>query len=145
MKPFDAAELKVRIKNLIEIRKKLQKKFSSDDFVIPKELSSIDERFLKKILSVINIHLSEEKFSIEALGKEAAMSRKHLHRKLKALTNKSPSQFIRSIRLSKARRLIKEKKGAISEISFMVGFSSPIYFNRCFKEEFGYSPGELNQ
>ena len=143
MKPFDAAELKVRIKNLIELRRKLQKKFSSDDFIIPKELSSIDESFLKKVLNAINDHISEEKFSIEDLGKEAAMSRKHLHRKLKALTNKSPSQFIRSIRLSKARKLIKEKKGTISEISFMVGFSTPIYFNKCFKEEFGYSPGEV--
>ena len=143
MKPFDAAELKVRIKNLIELRRKLQKKFSSDDFIIPKELSSIDESFLKKVLNAINDHISEEKFSIEDLGKEAAMSRKHLHRKLKALTNKSPSQFVRSIRLSKARKLIKEKKGTISEISFMVGFSTPIYFNKCFKEEFGYSPGEV--
>jgi DNA-binding response OmpR family regulator/anti-sigma regulatory factor (Ser/Thr protein kinase) len=143
MKPFDAAELKVRIKNIIEIRRKLQEKFSSDDFVIPKELSSIDEKFMKKVFQVINEHISEEEFSIEELGKEAAMSRKHLHRKLKALTSKSPSQFIRSIRLSKARRLIMEKRGTISEISFMVGFSSPIYFNKCFKEEFGYSPSKV--
>jgi signal transduction histidine kinase/DNA-binding response OmpR family regulator len=143
MKPFEAGELKARIKNLIEMRRKLQEKFSSDDFIIPKELSSIDERFLNKVLNAINDHISEEKFSIEDLGNEVAMSRKHLHRKLKALTNKSPSQFIRSIRLSKARMLIKEKKGTISEISFMVGFSTPIYFNKCFKEEFGYSPGEV--
>jgi signal transduction histidine kinase/ligand-binding sensor domain-containing protein/DNA-binding response OmpR family regulator len=142
MKPFDATELQVRIKNLIEIRRKLQEKFSSDDFVIPKELSSIDEEFMKRVLQVLNEHISEEEFSIEELGKEAAMSRKHLHRKLKALTGKSPSQFMRSLRLTKARNLIKEKRGTISEISFMVGFSSPIYFNKCFKEEFGYSPGK---
>jgi signal transduction histidine kinase/ligand-binding sensor domain-containing protein/DNA-binding response OmpR family regulator len=145
MKPFDAAELKVRIKNLIEIRRKLQEKFSSEDFVIPKELSSIDEEFMKRVLQVINEHISEEEFSIEELSKEAAMSRKHLHRKLKALSGKSPSQFIRSIKLSKARGLIKEKRGTISEISFMVGFRSPAYFNKCFKKEFGYSPGELIQ
>jgi len=65
MKPFDAAELKVRIKNLIEIRRKLQEKFSSDDFVIPKELSSIDAEFIKRVLQVINRHMSEEEFSIE--------------------------------------------------------------------------------
>jgi signal transduction histidine kinase/DNA-binding response OmpR family regulator len=140
MKPFDAAELKVRIKNLIEIRRKLQEKFSAEDFVIPKQLSSVDERFMNRVLQVINEHISEEEFGIEKLGNEAAMSRKHLHRKLKALTGKSPSQFVRSLRLTKARSLIKEKRGTISEISFMVGFSSPIYFNKCFKEEFGYSP-----
>ncbi len=143
MKPFDASELKVRIQNLIEIRRKLQEKFSSDDFNIPPELKSIDKEFLKKILTIVNEHISEEEFSIEELGKEAAMSRRHLHRKLKALTNKSPSQFVRSIRLSKARNLIKGKKWTISEISYQVGFSSPIYFNKCFKEEFGYSPSEL--
>jgi signal transduction histidine kinase/ligand-binding sensor domain-containing protein/DNA-binding response OmpR family regulator len=143
MKPFDAAELKIRIKNLIEIRRKLQEKFSSDEFVIPKELSSIDEQFMKRILKAINENISEEKYSIEQLAKEAAMSRNHLHRKLKALAGKSPSLFLRSIRLAKAKTLIKEKRGTISEISFLVGFSSPIYFNKCFKEEFGYSPSEV--
>jgi signal transduction histidine kinase/DNA-binding response OmpR family regulator len=143
MKPFDAAELKVRIKNLIEIRRKLQEKFSSDDFVIPKELNSIDEQFIMRVLKVINEHISEDKYSIEQLAKEVAMSRNHLHRKLKALAGKSPSLFLRYIRLVKARTLIKEKRGTISEISFLVGFSSPIYFNKCFKEEFGYSPSEV--
>jgi DNA-binding response OmpR family regulator/anti-sigma regulatory factor (Ser/Thr protein kinase) len=143
MKPFDAAELKVRIKNLIEIRRKLQEKFSLEDFAIPKELNSIDEQFMKRVLKAINENISEEKYSIEQLAKEAAMSRNHLHRKLKALAGKSPSLFLRSIRLAKAKTLIKEKKGTISEISFLVGFSSPIYFNKCFKEEFGYSPSEV--
>jgi len=143
MKPFDAAELKVRIKNLIEIRRKLQEKFSSDDFIIPKELNSIDEEFIKRVLQVINEHISEEEFSIEELSKEAAMSRMHLHRKLKALAGKSPSLFIRAVRLIRARKLIKENKGTISEIAYDLGFGSPAYFTKCFKEEFGYLPSEL--
>ncbi len=143
MKPFDATELKVRIKNLIEIRRKLQEKFRSDDFVIPNELNLVDEQFMQRVLEVMNEHISEEGFSIENLGKESAMSRRHLYRKLMALTGKSPSQFLRSFRLTKARKLMKEQRGTISEISFLVGFSSPAYFNKCFKEEFGYSPGEL--
>jgi signal transduction histidine kinase/ligand-binding sensor domain-containing protein/DNA-binding response OmpR family regulator len=145
MKPFEAAELKARIKNLIEIRRKLQEKFRSNDYTVPAELSSIDEQFIKRVLNVINEHISEEEFSIDELGKEVAMSRQHLYRKLKAISDKTPSLFIRSVKLAKAKKLIKERKGTISEISFSVGFNSPAYFNRCFKEEFGYSPGELIQ
>ncbi|MGB5892937.1 MAG: ATP-binding protein [Ignavibacteriaceae bacterium] len=145
MKPFDASELKARIKNLIEIRRKLQEKFSSDDFGIPKELSSIDEQFMKRVLQGINEHISNEKFSIEELGKEAAMSRVHLHRKLKALTGKSTSLFIRSVRLAKAKKMIKEERGNIAEIAYDLGFGSPTYFTKCFKEEFGYLPSELTK
>ncbi|MEJ2104415.1 MAG: two-component regulator propeller domain-containing protein, partial [Ignavibacteriaceae bacterium] len=144
MKPFDAKELQARIKNLIAIRKKLQEKFRSEDFVLPKEFSSLDAQFMQKAIGIINEHISEENFSIEEFASEIALSRKQLHRKLTALTGKTPSQFLRSIRLAKAKTLIKEKKGTISEISYQVGFNSPAYFNKCFKEEYGYSPGELN-
>ena len=143
MKPFDAAELKVRIRNLIETRRKLQEKFSSDDYVIPKELSAVDKTFLNKVLKVINEHLSEEDFSIELLSKESAMSKEQIYKKLKALTGKSPSLFLRSIRLTRAKKMIKENKNTISEISYLVGFSSPAYFTKCFKEEFGNSPSDL--
>jgi AraC-like DNA-binding protein len=143
MKPFDANELKARIKNLIEIRRKLQEKFKSDEFRIPEELSSIDEKFMKRVLEVIYEHISEEEFSIEELGKESGMSRAQVYKKIKALTGKSPSLFLRSIRLAKARKLIKEKKGTISEIAFSVGFNSPAYFTKCFSEEFGYLPSDI--
>jgi len=143
MKPFDAAELKVRIKNLIEIRRKLQEKFSSEDYVVPAELNSIDEQFLNRVLKVINEHISEEEFSIELLSKESAMSKEQIYKKLKALTGKSPSLFLRSIRLVRAKKMIKENKSTISEISYLVGFSSPAYFTKCFKEEFGNSPSDL--
>ncbi|MCK5209254.1 MAG: helix-turn-helix transcriptional regulator, partial [Cyclobacteriaceae bacterium] len=128
---------------LIEIRRKLQEKFSSDEFVIPKELNSIDEQFLNKVLKVINEHISEENFSIELLSKESAMSKEQIYKKLKALTGKSPSLFLRSIRLVRAKKMIKENKSTISEISYLVGFSSPAYFTKCFKEEFGNSPSDL--
>jgi DNA-binding response OmpR family regulator/nitrogen-specific signal transduction histidine kinase len=143
MKPFDAAELKVRIKNLIGIRRKLQKKFSSDGFNIPKELNMMDEQFMKRVLRVINEHISEEEFSIEELGKEAAMSRWQIYKKINALTGKSPSLFLRSVRLVKAKKMIKENKGTISEIAYSVGFSSPAYFSKCFSIEFGFPPSEL--
>jgi DNA-binding response OmpR family regulator len=145
-KPFDINELQVRIKSLIEQRKKLQNKFSSGEFVRArdeKKLNKLDEQFMQKLMSIIGLHIGEEEFSIDQFGREAGMSRSQIHRKLKALTGKSPSQYLRFIRLSKAKSMIEEQKGTVSEIAYAVGFSSPAYFSRCFKTEFGYSPSDL--
>jgi signal transduction histidine kinase/ligand-binding sensor domain-containing protein/DNA-binding response OmpR family regulator len=149
IKPFDTNELRVRVKNLIQIRRKLQEKYSKGDYVPVKrkesnnKLSDFEERFMNKVTDVIENNLSDEKFNIEKFGEEVGMSRIQLHRKLKALTGKSASNYLRTVRLSKARRLIEEGKGNISEIAYSVGFSSPQYFTRCFKEEYGYPPSDL--
>jgi len=146
-KPFDTKELQVRIKNLIGIRKKLQEKFSRGEFIsMPSEkrIKSIDEKFLSKIIKVIEKHLSEEDFSIEEIGSEVGMSRTHLYKKVKALVGKSPSQYVRTVRLTYAKKMIEEGKGNISEIAYSVGFSSPAYFSKCFKDEFGYPPRDIS-
>ncbi|MCU0344911.1 MAG: ATP-binding protein, partial [Ignavibacterium sp.] len=146
MKPFDAAELKVRIKNLIEIRRRLQEKFTKADFVIKRgeiKINRLDEKFIEKLMNIIEKHISEENFTIEEFESEIAMSKSQIYRKLKALTGKSPSRFVRSVRLSKARKMILEKQTTISEIAYSTGFGSPAYFTRCFKEEYGYSPSEI--
>ncbi len=145
-KPFDLQELRVRVENLINIRKKLQEKFSKGEFLSKsagKKLKSIDEKFLAKVLEVIEKHLSEEDFSIEECSNEVGMSRTHLHKKLRALVGKSPSQYVRTVRLYRAKQLIEEEKGNISEIAYLVGFSSPAYFSKCFKDEFGYPPRKI--
>jgi len=147
-KPFDTNELQIRIKNLINIRKKLQEKYSKGDYVPvkreeEKKLSNLEEQFMSKVMEVIEGHISEEEFSIEQFGKEMGMSRMQLHRKLKALSGKSASNYLRSVRLSKAMKMITEEKGNISEIAYSVGFSSPAYFTRCFKEEYGFPPSDL--
>lgn len=147
-KPFDTKELQIRINNLISIRRKLQEKYSKVDFVpekkkVEEKLSNLDEKFMAKVFEVVENHLSEEEFSIEQFGKEVGMSRVQLHRKLKALSGKSASHYLRSFRLSKAKQMIEEEKGNISEIAYSVGFSSPQYFTRCFKEEFGFPPSDL--
>ena len=157
-KPFDTKELQIRIKNLINVRKKLQEKYGSVDFIpTPKaeenlshtgeanagKLSNLDEKFMSKVMEVIEKHLAEEGFSIEQFGNEVGMSRVQLHRKLKALSGKSASHYLRSARLNKAKKMIEEQKGNISEIAYSVGFSSPQYFTRCFKEEFGFTPSEV--
>lgn len=96
-----------------------------------------------KVVEVIEEHISEEEFSIEQFSREVGMSRVQLHRKLKALSGKSASNYLRSVRLSKAKKMIEEQEGNISEIAYLVGFSSPAYFTRCFKEEYGHPPSEL--
>ena len=144
-KPFDAKELQIRIKNLINSRKKLREKFGQG--YIPKteekKLTNLEERFMGKVVEVIENHISEEEFDIEQFAEEVYMSRMQLHRKLKALTGKSASLYVRSFRLLKAKRMIEEKQGNFSEIAYSVGFSSPAYFTKCFKEEFGVPPSEL--
>ena len=153
-KPFDIKELQVRIKNLINIRRKLQEKFSKivmsssdkteNEFQSnsskPIRLRSIDEKFISKIQKIINERFSDENFRTDELGNEVGMSRTQVFRKLKALTGKSPSTYVRSIRLLKAKGMIENGEGNISEIAYSVGFSSPIYFSKCFKDEFGYPP-----
>jgi signal transduction histidine kinase/ligand-binding sensor domain-containing protein/DNA-binding response OmpR family regulator len=147
-KPFDTKELQIRIKNLITIRKKLQEKFSKlatlPQVTENKKLSSYDEKFMYKVMEVIEKHISEEDFSTEEFGEELGMSRMQVHRKLKALTGKSAIQFIRKVKLDKARKMIQEKNGNISEIAYSLGFGSPAYFTKCFKEEFGYPPSEVS-
>ena len=98
---------------------------------------------MSKVMEVIENNISEEEFSIEQFGKEVGMSRVQLHRKLKALSGRSASNYLRSVRLSKAKLMIEEEKGNISEIAYSVGFSSPAYFTRCFKDEFGFPPSDL--
>ena len=145
-KPFDVKELQIRIENLIKIRKNLQEKYSKGEpltILSDKKLRSIDEKFLNKVLKVIEDHIGDEEFSIEEFSDEIGMSRTQLHRKLKALVGKSASLYVRSIRLAHAKKMIEDDKGNISEIAYSVGFSSPAYFTRCFKEEFGYPPSDL--
>lgn len=144
-KPFNTKELKIRIANLLNLRKHIQEKVSKGDFKgiqSDKKLKLIDQKFLDKVNIVIDNHLSKEEFSIEELSVEIGMSRTQLHRKLKALTGKSASQYLRTLRLNKAKQMIQNGEGNISEIAYLVGFSSPAYFSRCFKEEFGYPPRE---
>jgi YesN/AraC family two-component response regulator len=148
-KPFDIKELQIRIGNLINIRKKLQEKYRRIEILGPvtelQNIKSIDEKFMFRVGEVIEKHISEEEFDIEEFCSEVAMSRTQLHRKLKALTGKSASLYIRSVKLAKAKKMIEDHEGNVSEIAYSLGFSSPTYFTRCFKEEFGYPPSEIKK
>ncbi len=147
-KPFDVRELRARIENLIKIRRKLQAKYSKLEYVLKpdgKKGTSLDEKFMIKVGEVIEKHISDEEFNMEEFCSEVAMSRTQLHRKLKALTGKSATLYVRTVKLSKAKKMIEEKTGNISEIAYSLGFSNPAYFTRCFKEEFGYPPSDIKR
>ena len=141
-KPFNARELRVRVKNLIELRRKLWQKFrrggtfAADDSA----LSSLDARFLQRAMSLVETHLDDPDFSTEAFGKEIGLSRTQLHRKLRALTGQSTHEFIRTLRLKRAAQLLVHHSGNISEIAYQVGFNSPSHFTRAFREMFGKPP-----
>lgn len=141
-KPFRPEELLLRIKNLINIRKQLKKKYYQKIEIKPEALSteSIEEEFLLRVVNNIKKNLLNENFSVDILAREVSMSRSQLHRKLVALTDQSASEFIRSYRLNLAKNKIRNGEGSISEIAYEVGFNSPSYFSRAFREKFGESP-----
>ena len=95
------------------------------------------------LLGIIEEHISEENFSIEKLGDSIGMSRSQLHRKISGLTGKSPGVYVRTVRVLKSKKMIENGDGNISEIAYSLGFSSPVYFSGCFKEEFGYPPSHF--
>lgn len=144
VKPFNSQELSVRVNNLIIIRKKLRKAFSNKLVIKPADITvtSRDQLFMEKLLAIVESHIGDTQFSVDALGKEMAMSASQLNRKLKAIIDQSSQQFIRSVRMERARDLLKKDGGAISEISWLVGFEDPGYFSKVFKKQFGCLPSE---
>ncbi len=97
--------------------------------------------FIQNLTKIIEANLANEKFGPDDLAREVGMSHSHLHRQLKSVTNQNPSQFIREIRLKKAKELLLNGDLTVAEISYLVGFGSPAYFSRCFHEYFGVAPG----
>ncbi|MEM9895922.1 MAG: tetratricopeptide repeat protein [Bacteroidota bacterium] len=141
-KPFDNEELVIRIQNLISQREKLQSKYTQTLRLEPAKISidSPEKTFLKKALEVVEQHMSDSEFTVEAFQKEMGMSRMQLHRKLKALTNFSASEFIRDIRLQRAADLLSTNGINVSEVAYSCGFNSVSYFTQCFTEKHGLNP-----
>jgi signal transduction histidine kinase/DNA-binding response OmpR family regulator len=147
VKPFDEKELMARIRNLISIREKLQKKFRSALWLKPREINvtSRYQKFLDDLKEVIEKNMENELFSVDDLGKAMAMSRSQIHRKLKALTGQPVTTFIRNYRLHRAADLLIQNAGNVTEIAYMVGFNSQTYFSSSFQELFGCSPSDYRQ
>jgi AraC-like DNA-binding protein len=146
-KPFSIAELQARVNNLITQRKNLRRKYRKEFIFDAKDIAATptDEKFLDRAFQVIENHISDYNFTVEAFAKEIGLSRMQLHRKISALTDQSANELIRSYRLKKSARLLARKTGNISEVAYEVGFNNPSYFASSFKELFGYSPSEYLQ
>ncbi|MEM6361661.1 MAG: tetratricopeptide repeat protein [Bacteroidota bacterium] len=141
-KPFDNEELFIRVQNLIAQREKLQAKYEQTLRLAPSKITvkSPEETFIKNALEVVDQNLSNSEFTVEAFQKEMGMSRMQLHRKLKALTNFSASEFIRDIRLQRAEDLLIGNGLNVTEVAYSCGFNSVSYFTQCFRQKFGKSP-----
>ncbi|KJD37248.1 histidine kinase [Tamlana sedimentorum] len=145
VKPFDPALLKSRISNIVKTRFDLKAKFSGDtDSEISLLVNSpIDEAFMEKLANIIDNNIENPDLTTSYLCDKLGVSSSKLYRKIKALTDLSPNEFIRTVRLKKSAQLLKTKKYNVSEVTNLVGFNDPLYFSRRFKQQFGFPPSQL--
>ncbi|MEM8889227.1 MAG: hybrid sensor histidine kinase/response regulator transcription factor, partial [Bacteroidota bacterium] len=141
-KPFNPEELSIRLEQLLKIRRELQKRYQEPGWLGARDVlePNQEDEFIQQLKRVIEEHLDEEDFKVVDLCREMGLSRTQLHQKIKALTGRPTSHFVRSIRLHKARNLLQTANLNISEIAYSVGFSDPRYFSRTYTEEFGETP-----
>ena len=153
-KPFSTEELLVRMENLLETRRRLRQLFGRQDLslsMVSKEeggahadfLSEPDRTFLQKFTLLLEENLDNEIISVEDFAKKMLFSRSQLHRKLRALTDKSPTDFVRDYRLDRAHAMLKNREGRVGEVALRVGFGNEKYFSTAFREKFGFPPSQI--
>ena len=163
-KPFEPALLMARIENLLKSRRQLKDLWSmplagqpempsseeadgemAEAAVAQQKSADVESPFIKRFKAVVEQHLAESELGVEDLGQEMGLSRVQLYRKVKALTGRSPVELLRTARLSQARTLLLTTDLTISEVAYQVGFTSPSYFTKCFKDEFNVVPGDVRE
>lgn len=144
-KPFSAKLLLVRLQNLLDNHKRLQNFFADKSVINAEPLPETDKGFVDSLRELIDKNLSNPDFSVEEMGEKIGFSRVQLYRKTKSLTGYTPNELLRIARLNKANALISTSDKNVSEIAYEVGFSSPSYFTKCFKEYFGESPTDCQK
>ena len=146
-KPFSGSVLLARVDNLLRNRTMLRSLFSGDkkEEAAEEQLGSRDQTFINRLRDSIRQNMGDSDFTVERLGEELGLSRVQLYRKVKALTGQTPVDLLKKARLERARLLVEKTDKSISEIAYEVGFTAPSYFNKCFKDEFGVSPGGLRE
>ncbi len=145
VKPFDLKLLKLRLSQLIKSRQMVFDKYFGE-ISGAKDLTnttSLDKEFIQKLLEYINNRISDSNLSVEDLSAELNLSRSQLYRKVKALTGQTVNEFIRRVRLEKAKQIIENGSANISQTCYKVGFATPSYFSKCFKAYFGMLPTEV--
>ena len=143
-KPFSIDVLLTRVRKLIELQKRRQETFHKEIVVSPSSITitSLDEQLVQKALECVERNMDNTEYSVEELSADLAMNRATLYRKLQGITGQTPKDFIRSIRLKRAAQLLRDTDLSISEIADHVGFSTPRYFTKLFKETFGMLPSQ---
>lgn len=152
-KPFHKPELLIRMRKLLELRKKLQTYYQAVAEPAQGQTGAapglpgknLDSEFVSRARNIVEAHLDDHRFDVEAMCKELAVSHSQLHRKLTALTGLSANRFIRFIRLSKAKTLLNNPSLSIAEVAYDTGFNDPVYFSRVFKKEFGMTPTSFRE
>ena len=139
-KPFSSEVLSARIRNLLESRIRMQRVVVEGESLSKDEFTGMDVDFIEKLNEYINENITNSQLDVETLCVNMAMSRMQLYRKIKMLTNYSPNEYVRVIRLRKAKELLTTTTLSITEICYMTGFSSPSYFAKCFKSFTGELP-----
>lgn len=144
-KPFGPELLLARIENLLKQRRQLHTKFTRDFAFQPKDvkLTSPDEELLKKLVDIMEKHISDSDFNVNRMCEMVHLSHMHFIRKVKQLTGKKPSDLLKSYRMKRAKDLLKQNKTNIAEVAYMVGYDLPNSFSRAFKKEFKVSPSEF--
>ncbi len=141
-KPFKMKLLSVRVDKLISFRNLMRKRFQTEKELIPEKVSldSAEEEFLKKIMGYMEANMGNELYWVDELASDMNTSRSTFFRKLKKLTGQSPNDFMRMVRLKRAAQLLEQNELTIAQISYMVGFTDPGYFGKCFRKVYGDSP-----
>ena len=146
-KPFSNELLVASINNLLRQRQKLvelmvQRKQPQSLDPTPILVTSKDETFIKNVILAVEDKMADPQFRIETIAEIMAMSQKTFYRKFKSLTGSTPAEFVRDIRLRNAKQFLDAPDNNVSDVAYMVGFSSPKYFSTCFKEKYGVSPSD---
>jgi DNA-binding response OmpR family regulator len=142
-KPFDVRELLARIGNIVAMHQRLRERYASQHLTIraePVTAAPADQRFIDQVSAAIEANLGDDSFNVERLATIVGQSRGNLHRKLRELTNESPSDLVRRIRLERAAALLDAESGSVSEIAYAVGFKSVAHFSNAFHELYGVRP-----
>ncbi len=144
-KPFSSRLLQVRLKNLIENRCRLRRFFGDNTTLAKESVSDLDKDFAARFRKLIDENLHDSDLSVEMLGEKMGLGRVQLYRKVKVLTNYSPVELLRIARLKRAASLLASSEKTVAEVTYEVGFSSPSYFTKCYKEYFGENPTDLQR
>ena len=142
-KPFSSQLLLARVRNLIDSHRRLKQFFGDRHTLAKEDVCDMDKNFVEKFKSLLDAKLGDSNLNVEDLGKDMGLSRVQLYRKIKSLTNYSPNELLRIARLKKAASLLASSDMTVAEIGYEVGFSSPSYFTKCYKEQFGESPTDF--